>query len=79
MNKKYIIIAISIIVIIAIVFGIYKITSSYLFKDKTEITDSKSELINHIKNIDNDEERRNQIDYSIEQNLITQQEANELY
>ena len=79
MYKRYIIITISIIVVITIVLGIYKITSSYLFKDKTEITDSKSELINHIKNIDNDEERRNQIDYSIEQNLITQQEANELY
>ena len=79
MNKKYIIIAISIIVIIAICFGIYKIASSYMFENRTHITDSKAELIEHIKNINNNEERKKQIDYSVEQNLITQQEANGLY
>lgn len=79
MNKKYIIIAISIIIIIAVLFGIYKIASSYLFENGTEIPDAKLELIEHIKSIEDDEERKNQIDYNVEQNLITQQEANELY
>ena len=79
MNKKYIIIAISIIIIIAVLFGIYKIASSYLFENGTEISDAKLELIEHIKSIEDDEERKNQIDYNVEQNLITQQEANELY
>ena len=79
MNKKYIIIAISIIIIIAVLFGIYKIASSYLFENGTEIRDGKLELIEHIKSIEDDEERKNQIDYNVEQNLITQQEANELY
>ena len=78
MNKKYIVIAIVIIVIIAICFGIYKIASSYMF-DETGITNEKTELIDHLRNIENDGERKNQIDFSVEQNLITQQEANELY
>ncbi len=78
MNKKYIIIAISIIVILAVLFGIYKVVSSYLFEDG-EITDAKLELVNHIKGLDNIEERKKQIDYSISQNLLTEQEAKDLY
>lgn len=79
MNKKYIIIAIVIIMVIAIGFGIYKIASSYIFEKNGEIPNAHGELINHIKNIDNEAERKNQIEYSIEKNWINNQEANELY
>lgn len=78
-NKKNIIIVIAIIVVIAIGFGIFKISTSYLFNENGKIEDGHSQLINHIKSIENDEERKNQIDYSLSQNLINQAEANELY
>lgn len=38
-----------------------------------------NKIINYIKNIDNEAERKNQIEYSIEKNWINNQEANELY
>ncbi len=78
-NKKIIVGFISVIVIIAILFGIYKVCSSYLFEDKDSISDSKVQLIDKLKGIENAEERKNQIDFSVEHNILTQEEANELY
>ena len=52
---------------------------SYLFNENGKIEDGHAQLINHIKSIENDAERKNQIDYSLSQNLINQTEANELY
>ena len=52
---------------------------NYLYNQDGTITDGKSELINHIKSIEDVNERKNQIDYSVQQNILTQQEANELY
>ena len=77
-NKKTIIVCV-IIAIIAIMIGIYNIYSSYLFGDGGYIQDSKAQLIEHIKGIEDKNERKNQIDFSVEQNIITQDEANELY
>ena len=79
MNKKYIVIAIVIMLIIAICFGIYKIASTYIFEKGEGIQNSHEELLNHIKGIEDGKERQNQIEYSINQNLISEQEANELY
>ena len=78
-NRKNVIIVIAIIVIVAIGFGIFKISTSYQFKENGKIEAGHAQLINHIKSIENDVERKNQIDYSLSQNLINQTEANELY
>ncbi|MEI3394659.1 MAG: hypothetical protein V8R82_02980 [Clostridia bacterium] len=81
-NKKTIIIVILVILVVcAIGFGIFKAThnENYLYNQDGTITDGKSELINHIKSIEDVNERKNQIDYSVQQNILTQQEANELY
>lgn len=81
-NKKIIIIIILVIlVIVAIGFGFFKAThnENYLYNQDGTITDGKSELINHLKSIEDTNERKKQIDFSVQQNIITQQEANELY
>lgn len=81
-NKKIIIIIILVIlVIVAIGFGVFKAThnENYLYNQDGTITDGKSELINHLKSIEDTNERKKQIDFSVQQNIITQQEANELY
>lgn len=78
-NKKKIIIAVIIVVLIALVLGGYKIATSYLFTSNGKITDGKVEVIEHLKSIEDTSERKKQIDYSVEQNIITQEEANKLY
>lgn len=81
-NKKAIIIVILVIlVIVAIGFGIFKAThdENYLYNENGTIIDGKSELVNHLKSIEDANERKKQIDFSVEQNIITQEEANELY
>lgn len=80
-KKKFIIvIVIAIIVVLAIIFSVYKIYTSYLFRESDgKIVDGKTELIEHLKSIENEEERKNQIDFSVEHNAITQEEANTLY
>lgn len=78
-NKKLLIISVIVIILVAIIFGTYKIYSSYLFNQDGIITDEHQELIEHLKNIENKDERKNQIDFSVEYNLISQEEANTLY
>jgi len=81
-NKKAIIIVILVIlVVVAIGFGIYNAThnENYMYNEDGTITDGKSELINHLKSIEDSDERKKQIDFSVEHNIITQEEANELY
>lgn len=78
-NKKILALTIVIVVLCAIGFGVYKVSTSYLFNQDGTITDGKQDLINHLKSIEDMEERKNQIDFSVEQNIITQKEANELY
>lgn len=81
-NKKAIIIVILVIlVVVAIGFGIFKAThdENYLYNEDGTIIDGKSELVNHLKSIEDSNERKKQIDFSVEQNIITQEEANELY
>jgi hypothetical protein len=78
-NKK-IIILISIIIILAVIFSFFKIRKSYLFNaDNNGIIDGKAELINRLEKIEDKEERKKQIDYSVKQKVITQEEADKLY
>ena len=83
MNNKKVIISIILIllVIVAIGSGIFKATHNedYLYNKDGTIVDGKKDLINHLKSIEDVDERKNQIDFSVQQNIITQEEANELY
>ncbi len=79
MMKKKIIVFILAIVIIAICIGVYDVLNSYLFDKDGKIIDSHEELIQHLKDIDDDNERKKQIDYVLEQNLLTEIEAKDIY
>lgn len=78
-NKKILIIGVIIIIICATVFGIFKVRDSYMFNEDGTISDAHVELVEHLKSIEDKEERKKQVDFSLEYNLITQKEANELY
>lgn len=81
-NKKVVIgIILAILVIVAIGFGIFKATHNedYLYNQDGTVVDGKKDLIESIKKMENAEERKNKIDFSVEHNILTQQEANELY
>lgn len=78
-NRKKLIIAILIIIICAIAYGVYGVYESYLFNEEGTIYDGHADLINALKNVENNEERKKQIDFSLESNIISEKEANELY
>lgn len=78
-NKMILIIVIAIIVICSIILGVYKIYSSYLFNEDGTIVDGKAELIEHIKSIQDSDERAKQVNFILEKNLITTEEAKTLY
>lgn len=80
-NKKVIILVLVIVMILAVIFGFYIAThnKNYLYNQDGTIYDGHKDLINRLKEIENDEERKNMIDSAVEQNFITQQEANALY
>lgn len=81
-NKKIlIIIAVVLLLVCAVVFGIYKATHNedYLYDSNGNIIDGREELIKHLKDVEDAEERKKQIDFSVESNIITQEEANNLY
>jgi len=81
-NKKIlIIIAVVLLLVCAVVFGIYKATHNedYLYDSNGNIIDGREELIEHLKDVEDAEERKKQIDFSVESNIITQEEANNLY
>lgn len=77
-NKKTVILCV-IIIIVAIILGGYKVATSYLFNLNGSITDEKDKIIERIQNINDIQERKKQIDLFVEKNVITQEEANELY
>ena len=81
-NKKFLIICIIIIIIIAIVVGINMTKAKVgevLFNKDGTVVNGHEDLINHLRNIEDETERRKQIDFSVQKNIITQNEANELY
>lgn len=80
-NKKIIIIALIILVICAVGFGIFKAryNPNYLYNQDGTIVDGHQELIEHLKSIEDVEERKKQVDFSVEQNIITPEEASQLY
>lgn len=81
-NKKAIIIIMFVaLVALAVIFGIFKAThdENYLYDENGKIIDGKTELIDHLKSIEDINERKKQIDFSLQHNIITKEEANELY
>lgn len=81
-SKKVIIgIILAILVIVAIGFGIFKATynEDYLYNQEGIVVDGKKELIESIKKMENTEERKKKIDFCVEHNILTWEEANELY
>jgi len=78
-DKNKLLVAIIIIVICAIGFGTYSVYKSYLINENGTITDGKQDLINRLKSIEDKNERKEQVDFSLEHNLITKKEANDLY
>ena len=77
-NKKVAIIFIIIVITVAILAGIYKIMSSYLFTKEGKIEDAHKEIIEDIKEMKDYEKKKEQVDLLIEYNRITDQEATEL-
>lgn len=80
-NKKVLIIILIVLVVLAIGYGIFKarFNEDYLYNQDGTITDGRTELIEHLKSVEDPEERKKQIDFSVEHNIITQEEANKLY
>lgn len=78
-NKKFLVIAIIIIIIGAIGYGVFKVYSSYLFNKDGTIVDGHKLLIERIQKIENEEDRREIIEECLERNFITQEDANGLY
>lgn len=81
MKSKKIIIVLIIVVICAIGFGIFKVmhNEDYLYNQDGTISDGHKDLIESIKKVENKEDRKQKIDFALESNIITQEEANELY
>ena len=80
-NKKIIGILVIILIICAVAFGIFKAThnENYLYNPDGTISDGHQDLLERLKNVSEAEERQKQIDFCLEQNLITQEEADRLY
>ncbi|MDO5556680.1 MAG: hypothetical protein Q4G05_00320 [Clostridia bacterium] len=78
-NKKVAIIVIIAIIVVAVIVGIIKIYSSYLFNEDGTISNAHTEVIEHLKSINDVEERQKQIEHAVSSNIITTEEANELY
>ena len=81
-NKKIVIVFIIIVIIVAIITGIIKIMSYYAFKgslkQEIKIDDGDNKLINHLNKIENNEEKKEKVQWYLEANKITEQEAKEI-
>ena len=78
-NKKLFIIIALIIVVLAIILGALKFRGLFLFNEDGTIADGHAELIERLKSVEDKDERKRQIDFSLQSNIITQEEANDLY
>mgnify|MGYP006939909249 CR=1 FL=1 len=83
-NKKVIIIVsmvLIILIILAVIFYFAFIHGKSLIisEDGKFYSTAKEDLIEHLKSIEESELRKNQIDFFLEHNAITQEEAESLY
>ena len=61
MYKKYLVFIIFVIIFIAIVIGVNISNNSYIYQEDGTIQDSNGELVNHLRDINNIEENKNQV------------------
>ncbi len=72
---KKIIIFLIIIVIIAIFLGIQEIQNSFVFKEDGMIHDASEDIIGNLKEIEDYEERFEQVNAALKYNMITEEQA----
>ncbi|MGN1330667.1 MAG: hypothetical protein ACI4VN_04970 [Clostridia bacterium] len=51
---------------------------SYLWKDGVKVEDGHNDLIEHLKSIEDSDEKEKQVKFSVEQNIITKEEAEKI-
>lgn len=69
-----------VVIAIAVIWGMYKIGNSIGFRDNGEaVAKEHNSIINFIKNTENSEDRKKQIEINLQYNKISLSEANELY
>ena len=81
-NKKVVIIISSIVLIIsAIIFGIHKFYSSYMFNMDGTISGANEAYELYYEQLEkvSGDDRINLINFGVEQNIITREEAEELF
>ena len=81
-NKKVIIIvSILILIIVAVLYGVHNFYSSYMFNEDGTISGTSDDLyklyFEQLEKVSGDD-RINLIKFGVEQNIITQEEADEL-
>lgn len=79
-SKKILIILLIVVAISAVGFGIFraKYNENYLYNNDGTIADGHKDLLEHLKNVQDKEEKEKQIKYALDNNLITQEEAEQL-
>lgn len=78
-NKKIAIAFMAIVIIVAILLGVYKTMTSYTFnKNDGKIEDANENLIERLKNTEDTEKREKQVQLFLESGDITEQEAKEI-
>ena len=77
-NKKVmIIISVVLLIVIAIIIGIYKFYSSYMFNEDVTVISNSYNLYYEKLNTLSGDERIKLIEFGVEHNIITRQEADE--
>lgn len=79
MNKKKIVVIFgTLLIVLAIFFGVYIFLSSYMFNEDGSITDSFSLFYQRLEELENESEREELIKFGIENDIISEEEGNEL-
>lgn len=77
-NKKMIMIFSIILVVLAILFGIYMFYSSYMFDENGKVSNSFELFYERLEQLETDAEREELIKFGIENNIISEEESKEL-
>ena len=77
-KKKSVVIFGTLLIVLAIFFGVYIFLSSYMFNEDGSITDSFSLFYQRLEELENESEREELIKFGIENDIISEEEGNEL-
>lgn len=75
-KKVMIIISVVLLIVIAIIIGIHKFYSSYIFNEDGTVSNSYNLYYEQLNNLSGDE-RIKLIEFGVEHNIITRQKADE--